>query len=239
MLFKSCCENKCKALKRPGLFGIKMTRSWRSVLRQIWRFLWHDNSVWSWIVNIILAFVIIKFLIYPGLGLLLGTGYPIVAVVSGSMDHHVSATGDICGKHPLNYETEDFWSVCSDWYKEIGITETDFAEFPFSNGFRKGDIIVLKGKSPKDINIGDVIVFTAKNPKIKTDPIIHRVVEIQKSNSNYVFKTKGDHNAGSWDDQVIGETEITENRILGTGWFKLPWLGYLKIGFVKIIGLLR
>ncbi|MBW3018278.1 signal peptidase I [Candidatus Woesearchaeota archaeon] len=216
-----------------------MASNWKTILKRIWRFVWHDNSVWSWIVNIILAFVIIKFLVYPGLGLLLGTSFPIVAVVSGSMDHHLSASGDICGKNPIGYSTEDFWSACGDWYKELGITEKEFDNYPFSNGFRRGDIIILKGKDPKDINIGDVIVFTAKNPMIKSDPIIHRVIKSTNTNGKFVFQTKGDHNAGSWEDQVIGETEITENRILGTGWFKLPWLGYLKIGFVNLIGLLR
>ena len=53
------------------------------ILEKIWKFLWKDDSVWSWIVSIILAFLIVKFAIYPFLGLILGTGFPIVAVVSG------------------------------------------------------------------------------------------------------------------------------------------------------------
>ena len=52
---------------------------------KVWYFIWHDDSVWSWIVNIILAFLLIKFIVYPGLGFLLETEYPVVAVVSGSM----------------------------------------------------------------------------------------------------------------------------------------------------------
>ncbi|MBW2987115.1 signal peptidase I [Candidatus Woesearchaeota archaeon] len=218
-----------------------MSNDWKKILKRIWRFIWHDNSVWSWIVNIILAFVIIKFLVYPGLGLLLGTNYPIVAVVSGSMDHHLTSSGEICGNYPMNYDNnlQDFWTVCGSWYEEIGITSQQFQEFSFKNGFRRGDIIVLKGKDPKDINIGDVIVFSANNPRIKSDPIIHRVVDSTETEGTYIFQTKGDHNKDSWDDQVIGETRISENRILGTGWFKLPWLGYLKIGFVDLINLLR
>ena len=58
-----------------------------STLKKTWNFLWKSDSVWSWLVSFVLAFIIVKFLIYPGLGLILGTGFPIVAVVSGSMEH--------------------------------------------------------------------------------------------------------------------------------------------------------
>ena len=112
---------------------------WKKIVKRVWHFLWKDNSVWSWIINIVLAFVIIKFLIYPGLGLLLGTNYPIVAVVSGSMDHHLSPGGEICGKQPIGYSTSDFFSVCGDWYIDKGITEQQFNDFPLAKGFRRGE----------------------------------------------------------------------------------------------------
>ena len=59
----------------------------RKLWKKFWYFIWEDNSIWSWIVNVILAFLLIKFLVYPGLGIILGTDYPIVAVVSESMEH--------------------------------------------------------------------------------------------------------------------------------------------------------
>ena len=58
------------------------------ILKKIWNFIWHDNSVWSWLVNVILAFVLVKFVIYPGLGFLLHTTHPVVAVMSSSMEHN-------------------------------------------------------------------------------------------------------------------------------------------------------
>ena len=58
---------------------------------KIWHFLWYEDSVASWLVNIVLAFVLIKFVLYPGLGLILGTQFPVVAVVSSSMEHHPSS----------------------------------------------------------------------------------------------------------------------------------------------------
>ena len=59
----------------------------KQFLKKTWHFIWDDDSIWSWIINVILAFVIIKFLVYPGLGFIMQTSYPIVAVVSGSMEH--------------------------------------------------------------------------------------------------------------------------------------------------------
>ena len=59
----------------------------KSLLSKIWYFIWEDDSLASWLVNIVLAFLLVKFIIYPGLGLLLSTDYPVVAVISGSMTH--------------------------------------------------------------------------------------------------------------------------------------------------------
>ena len=64
------------------------------------------------------------------------------------------------------------------WYTLNGISKDEFAEFPFKNGFNKGDIIVLKGKKPEYIEVGDVIVFWSA----KRDPIIHRVVRKWQEN---------------------------------------------------------
>ena len=97
------------------------------------------------------------------------------------------------------------------------------------NGFSRGDIIVVRGKKPEKIEVGDVIVFHSTRPY----PIIHRVVEINKIKNKYYFKTKGDHNEAVV--REIGEDAISEERVIGRAVFKIPWLGYLKIWFVEII----
>jgi signal peptidase I len=130
-----------------------------SLIKKIWKFIWEDNSIWSWLVNVILAFVIIKFVIYPVLGLILGTSYPLVAVVSGSMEHE--------GKF------DDFWQQQNPIYLGFNITKEDFLKYAFKNGFKKGDIMVLAGKKAKDIQVGEVIVFQSS----RQYPIIHRVVK--------------------------------------------------------------
>lgn len=189
-------------------------------LKKLWYFIWEDDSLLSWIINVILAFILIKFLIYPGLGLMLGTDYPIVAVISSSMEH--------------DGNFDDWWDSRSIWYEEHNITKEGFEGYSFKNGFNKGDIMVLYGKEPENIKIGEVLVFQTT---FRPDPIIHRVVGI-KHDSNYdryYFTTKGDHNANSYPF----ETNVPEDNILGKAVFRIPWLGYIKIGFVKLLQLLH
>lgn len=210
-----------------------MKISWK----RIWYFIWKEDSLASWIVNIILAFVIIKFLIYPGLGFVLDTPYPIVAVVSGSMEHDITKqyydplrskgwTGkySMCGNEydssrRVNFDT--YWDECGEWYEGRNISKEEFSEFPLSNGFNKGDIIVLYSK--KNVEVGDVIVFWANRP----EPIIHRVVDVNELDQTQ-FLTKGDNN-GREDGWSL------EERVIGKALFKIPMLGWIKILFTEFI----
>jgi signal peptidase I len=202
----------------------------KSFWRKLWWFLWEDNSVWSWIANILIAFVLIKFVIYPGLGFLLGTGFPIVAVVSSSMEHdgsfeqwYASGQGSdaFCkGKAPEQQ-----------MYSQYGITLDDFETYPFRNGFNKGDIMVLRG--PEELAIGDILVFWADG---KAEPIIHRIVRVrQLADGSKVYTTKGDHNCGS----AGFEQSITSQRMVGKALLRIPYLGWIKIGFVELLRLAR
>jgi hypothetical protein len=206
----------------------------KKILGKIWYFIWESNSIWSWIVNIILAFVIIKFLVYPGLGFVLGTSHPIVAVVSSSMEHDGSF--DQWWSSPASCNGK----ACTqnEYYSGFNITKEQFYTFNFKNGFNKGDIIALKGKLPEEINIGDIIVFRNKKP----DPIIHRVIKKWKENEVYYFQTKGDHNSASVKSLSLDETKIFQDEVIGKALFRIPYLGWIKILFVdflKLIGILR
>ena len=200
----------------------------KSFLGKVWYFIWEDDSLLSWLVNIVLAFVLIKFIVYPGLGFLLGTTHPVVAVVSGSMEHSLTA-GRVCGEYPSQYigNLDGWWGLCGDFYDPFSISKEDFIYYPFKNGFNKGDIIVLTGAEPEDINKGDVIVFMGRKP----DPIIHRVIKKWQEDDGYHFTTKGDHNPGLVTDDV----NIPENAVIGRALFRIPWLGYIKIWFVDIL----
>lgn len=212
----------------------------KRALKKIWWFIWESDSVWSWIVNIILAFIIIKFLVYPGLGFLLQTTHPIVAVVSGSMEHKYLGIGlSPCGTSNERWVSLDqYWDECGLWYiKNTNITKEDFIKFDYKNGFNKGDIMVLKGKNPEDIQIGDIVVFNGR----RKDPIIHRIVTKTQEDNTYYFQTKGDHNKGQ-DPSTISQEEIVgykKYQKCSKAVLRIPLLGYIKIGFVKIINLFR
>lgn len=208
-----------------------LTKGWK-LLKRFWQFVWNDDSLLSWAVAFILAFVLIKFLIYPGLGLILATSHPIVAVVSSSMEHNE------------NFET--WWGNSSKWYEDNDITKADFETFSMKNGFNKGDLMILRGKKPADIQVGEILVFQSHKTKPTAEPIIHRVVAKQKKDGSYVFQTKGDNyktNPASINacgpEGCIDETNINEQQIIGVAWLNIPCLGYAKIWFVELINTLK
>ncbi len=191
-----------------------------SLLRRVWRFVWHDDSFESWLVNLALAVLIVKFIVYPLLGLILGTQYPVVAVVSGSMEHQGSF--------------EQWWSTqqCptmfgatsqSTWYTTRNVSEEQFKQFPFTNGFDKGDVMVLQ--SATNVKLGDILVFEAPGYNY---PIIHRVV----ATDDKLFKTKGDFNCGQHDFEQQG---VGKEKLLGKGLFRIPLLGWIKVWFVQLL----
>jgi signal peptidase I len=190
------------------------------MLRKFWKFIWKDDSLASWIVSLILAFLLVKFIVYPGLGLLFGTTHPVVAVISVSMEH--------------NKGFDEWWEENKGWYLDNSINKEDFNNYIFKDGFNKGDIIVLFGTKAKDIKRGDVIVFDSESDNTK-HPIIHRVVMRWSEDSVYTFKTKGDNNEDVL--TVLGEDKITVDRVIGKAKFRIPWLGWIKIKFSEIFGI--
>jgi len=201
----------------------------KSFWGKVWYFIWYEDSVASWIVNVILAFLIIKFLIYPGLGLLFGTNLPIVAVVSESMQHEGSfdewwQSSAVCNERACTQQ---------EWYVSHNIDKKDFEAFPFKNGFNKGDIMFLVGIKTADVKTGDVIVYVSG----KEYPIIHRVIRKWSENNITYFETKGDHNQDQIVDRLLNEQMVSEEKLIGKAVFKIPWLGYIKIGFVEFLNL--
>ena len=54
---------------------------------------------------------------------------------------------------------------------------------------------------------------------------------------DYVFSTKGDNNKGQIKMLFVDETSIHESQVIGTAFFKIPWIGYVKI--LSVDGLCR
>ncbi len=222
-----------------------------NLLQNIWHFIWHDDSLLSWLANIVLAFILIKFIIYPLLALALGSQLPVVAVITSSMDHHPTpaclvSTPDghclqnkqnsylLCGNEfieKIHLTFDDYWNTCGDWYIQHNITKNNFSSFKLSHGFRKGDVIVLGSAKPEKLHVGDVLVFNSN----RAYPIIHRIVAIQKTPQGYVYTTKGDHNAASIDMNGFSELHITQDQVIGRGLLRLPLVGYLKLLFVDLL----
>lgn len=231
----------------------------KETAKKVWDFIWNDDSAWSWIANVVLAFILIKFVVYPLLGLLLGTQLPVVAVISESMSHTPTPlceerslfTGDctsytdggyeICAteqssKKKLNFD--NYWFICGSWYEDKGISKEEFQNFKLQNGFEKGDVIVLRKADPEKLKEGDILVFLSNTDATKSRPypIIHRIVDIKETSEGKVFSTKGDHNGFQITTTTFNENEIFESQVLGRGVARIPWVGYVKLWFVDLLG---
>jgi len=183
--------------------------NFKEVMKKVYWFLFKDDSIWSWIVNLILAFIIVKFIIYPLLALMLGTQLPLVAVISGSMEHD-----------GMNFE--EFWAEKGAWYEAQNITQEMFMQYGFKNGFNKGDVIILY--NPENLEVGDVGVYASG---LHEYPIIHRIIKIDEN--GYIFK--GDHNNDS------DPYEVQSEQLIGKALFKIPYIGWIKIWFAELIGI--
>ncbi len=131
-------------------------------------------------------------------GVVLGTDLPIVAVISESMTHDSSTE-----VNHYNYLMSNY-----------NFTREQIGSWSISNGFLKGDVLIVKGSDIDELKIGDVIVYNIEGQKI---PIVHRIVEIDHNR----IVTKGDHNKRS--DQWIPTT------IHGKAIVVIPLLGWPKL----------
>lgn len=174
-------------------------------LKKFYNFLQEDSWM-SLIATLFVAFIIIKFIFFPGLSLITGTALPLVIVESCSMYHHENG-----------FEKTFQSSVYKD--NEILIKQT--SNWDFQNGFSKGDIIFVIGA--KNIEIGDVIIFSGGLQY----PLIHRVIKTGES-----YGTKGD-NYKTNSRQLEIEKNISENQLVGKALFKIPFIGWAKLIFFE------
>jgi len=216
-------------------------------IKKYWKWVWNSDSIWSWIIALIIIYIGIKFIFFPLLSLIMGTSLPLAGVESSSMDHQIirdnSGALTLCGKVFLQDEKEhinfdEYWETCGDWYSSKNIQKQEFKEFSLKNGFRKGDIIIVWGRfNPK---IGNIIIFKPNIGSSSPYPIIHRIVEIDEQG---IIQTKGDHNEKQLtsDNNIYqtDETYIQENQIVGKAIIKIPYLGWPKIWLTDFINALR
>jgi signal peptidase I len=174
------------------------------MLKKICEFLKKDR--WdSWLVSIILLFLIVKFIFFPAMSLITGSTLPLVVIESCSMYH--------------NSDFNEWWERNALWYESNNITKENFESFKFKDGLNKGDIILVTkwGGYQK----GDVIIFNANAPT--RYPLIHRII------SKYPLATKGDHNS----DQLPIEKSVDKSKIYGKATLRIPILGWIKLIFFE------
>ena len=184
----------------------------RKLFWKTWNFLIHEDSLASFAADAIIIILIGKFLLFPGLGMVLGSDFPVVAVVSNSMNHQ-------------QVSIDDWWKQNSDLYSKYNISKSQFEQFYLEDGFKQGDVLVIRGVPADELEVGDIIVYSTQ---VRKDPIIHRVVSLDP------IATKGDSNSG----QISFERDISTEQIHGKAVFLVPYIGWVKVGFLKIFGLL-
>lgn len=188
---------------------------------KIWYFLWKDDSIWSWLVSLVLAFILVKFIFFPLLSFIFSSSMPLVVVESSSMFHPGSLIKDVTG-FGNKEEFNSWWERSKSWYENNNIQYNKANLWNFKSGLDKGDIIVIKGS--KNLKIGDIIVFQGG----QSHPIIHRIVKIRLTEEGPVYETKGDNYITN-PNQLAIEKDIHPSQIIGKAVFRIPKLGWVKL----------
>jgi signal peptidase I len=115
---------------------------------------------------------------------------------------------------------------------------------PFEHTLHVGDIIIIQGIDPKDINTNypnsDIIVYqNPTNPS--ATPIVHRVVASYEVNGTLYFQTKGDGNPTvkwpnpvsqqDYDSNSLWHTGqgVPEDLVVGKVVMRIPWFGHITL----------
>jgi signal peptidase I len=118
---------------------------------------------------------------------------------------------------------------------------------PFDRTLHIGDIIVVQGVNPKDLNANypdsDIIVF--HEPNNPAELIVHRIISEQEINGTLYFRTKGDGNGNDWPatpeygmDQWSGYSNgVPQDLVVGKVIMRIPWVGHLALFMRTSIGI--
>ena len=90
--------------------------------------------------------------------------------------------------------------------------------------FELGDLVIVQKIKTSEIQVGDVVQYTRENISI-----VHRVLQIQPSNSGLNFIVKGDNNN-------VEDPTVSENLVDGKVVAIIPKIGWLSIGIRQVFG---
>lgn len=111
---------------------------------------------------------------------------------------------------------------------------------PFSQTLHIGDILIVQGVNPKDLNVNypnsDIIVFREPG-NLAGKLIVHRIVEKQEIDGKLYFQTKGDGNGLEWPaippvneyDPWSGGQGVSEDLVVGKVIMRVPWFGHITL----------
>ena len=215
-------------------------------IKKFWKWMWNSDSILSYFAVLVFAIVFFKFLLFPVLGFVFNNDYPLVAIVSGSMEHKAVYNNyinkaEVCGKN-LNYskttslDFDSWWDICGDYYVDnYNISKKQFSTFEYKNGLNIGDVLVLAmWKKAEEIEVGDNLVFIPKDKRFFEiyGPVIHRIVKKETIENETYFTTKGDHNAYSNKDF---EEKLSDENLIAVPILRVPFLGYPKFMLNEIM----
>jgi signal peptidase I len=115
---------------------------------------------------------------------------------------------------------------------------------PFSQTLHIGDLIIVQGTDPADLNANypnsDIIVF--HRPNDPEELIVHRIVAKEERNGTLYFYTKGDGNGNKWPStpkrsEYDPWSPIPEDLVVGKEVMRIPWLGHVVLFMRNSIGL--
>jgi len=216
-----------------------------------------DKKIVSWSVYLLTA-ALSAFVLYNFFALLLGTRFPGVIVLSGSMEP-LFYRGDIIIMQGFNVESLHGARIKFDGsikglplsnYATTYCSRNDGTEIKtcskFKEDYRNGKvhlpdfsttkIVFSNGKEVKITKNGDIVVyygyvFNWLTGTHSFEPIIHRVVAIIEANDGVFVLTKGDSKFNSFIDQDAGisPSAVPVSELEGRLVAIIPKLGYVKL----------
>jgi len=85
-----------------------------------------------------------------------------------------------------------------------------------------GDVVIVQSVAPAAISHGDIITYQRPaGADNGLNQVSHRVINIEETNGEFTYQTKGDANDAP-DPYQVHESDLT-----GRVWFTIPYIGYL------------
>ena len=176
--------------------------------------LWKNEYIQT--AAIIGLIILIFFGIWFGATVALSNPNPIVVVPTGSMCiPYDGLVGNACQDH--------LW------------------DHPFDRTLHVGDLLILQGVDPKDLNTNypnsDIIVF---HSAATDELIVHRIAASDEINGTLYFHTKGDGNSLiKWPNPIPPEyydtlpieppVGVSQDQVVGRVIFRIPWVGNIVL----------